>query len=108
MALPFQFQRRLAGHRLVFWFHRKSRLHVQRSRWELAVAWNTAGQIAPGQGADAYGIRAVRVTLTSEPDATWPVDTTADEWFTYDQNQDGFDNADHIPRRRTEDTIRCQ
>src|SRR5262245_49728890 len=58
---------------------------------ELAVAWNTAGQIAPGQGADAYGVRAVRITITNEPEATWPVDTTADEWFTYDQNQDGFD-----------------
>src|SRR5262245_46900273 len=33
---------------------------------EVVVVWNTAASIATGLGADAYGIRSVRVTLTNQ------------------------------------------
>jgi hypothetical protein len=71
---------------------------------ELVIAWSTPGQIASGQGAAAYGIRSVRVTLTNEAGATWPIDLTPDDWFTYDVNQDGIINADGVPRGQPGDT----
>jgi len=64
----------------------------------IVVAWNTAAQIPPGLGAAAYDVDAVRVTLTNEPGATWAVDLTPDEWFTFDANNDGTANGDGIPR----------
>lgn len=62
------------------------------------VAWNTAGQIAPGAGAGNYSIASIRVTLRNEPGATWIPDLTTDEWFTFDFNNDTFINGDGIPR----------
>lgn len=72
------------------------------------VAWDTTGLIAPGQGAENYNIDSITVTLTNQanqfsmPD--WLVDTTVDEWFTYDLNLDEMVNADGIPRGEPGDT----
>lgn len=68
------------------------------------LGWNTASQIAPGQGAANYDVAAVRVIVTNEPNAVWPVDLTTDEWFTFDANGDTQNNADGIPRGEPGDT----
>ncbi len=72
------------------------------------VAWDTSELIAPGKGAGAYDIQSITVTLTNQANAfinpDWPIDTTADEWFTYDLNADGMNNADGIPRGEAGDT----
>ncbi len=65
---------------------------------QLLIAWNSAAQIAPGQGSGAYIIRSVRVVLSNIPGAQWQVDLTPDEWFTFDVDGDGTINADGIPR----------
>lgn len=70
----------------------------------LIVAWNTAGLIAPGQGAANYDIESIVVTVTNEPLAEWPIDLSTDEWFTFDFNNDGTLNADGIPRGQPGDT----
>lgn len=62
------------------------------------IAWDTSAQISPGLGAEAYAIRFVRVILCNQKSAGWPVDSTADEWFTYDVNGDDQINGDGIPR----------
>lgn len=72
------------------------------------VAWDTSAQIAPGQGADAYNLVSLRVTLTHQANQninpSWLPDQTADEWFTYDVNGDGVVNADGIARGAPGDT----
>ncbi len=70
----------------------------------ILVAWNTSALIPPGQGSSAYHIASIRVTLRSEPGATWPIDTTVDEWFTTDVNNDTRVNGDGIPRGQPGDT----
>ncbi len=70
----------------------------------LIIGWNTTTQIAPDQGPEAYHVKAVRVTVTSEGGAEWPVDLTADDWFTYDVNADGMVNGDGFPRGHPMDT----
>ncbi len=69
----------------------------------LAV-WDTSELVPPGQGAENYDISALRVTVTNIADADWAVDLTPDEWYTFDINQDGFINADGIPRGEQGDT----
>lgn len=64
----------------------------------LIVAWNTTAEIPAGLGAAAYNIESIRVTVTNEPGATWAIDTTPDEWFTFDFNNDAQINGDGIPR----------
>ncbi|GMU23113.1 MAG: hypothetical protein AMXMBFR13_31960 [Phycisphaerae bacterium] len=68
------------------------------------VAWQTSSQIAAGQGADAYGVRSVRITVANTSNAAWPVDLSVDEWFTTDVNGDGTINGDGIPRGELGDT----
>lgn len=68
------------------------------------VAWDTSAQIAPGQGPDDYVVESIRVTLKNLPGASWHVDTTVDEWFTYDVNNDGLLNGDGQPRTDPNDT----
>lgn len=70
----------------------------------IVVAWDTSTAIAPGQGASSYAISAIRVTLTNTPNAEWPIDQSADEWFTYDVSGDQLINADGIPRGQPGDT----
>lgn len=64
----------------------------------LIAAWNTSTQIEPGLCAAHYRIKSIRVTLTNQSAAVWPIDTTPDEWFTLDFNNDGEINADGVPR----------
>ena len=71
---------------------------------EMIVAWDTISKIPPSQGTDHYGIRFVRITLTNVKDATWPIDLSADDWFTCDLNQDNVINADGIPRGQPGDS----
>ena len=71
---------------------------------ELIFAWDTTGQVAPGQGLGAYHVKAVKITITSEGGAEWLADSTADDWFTYDFDNDGFVNADGFPRGDPMDT----
>jgi hypothetical protein len=68
------------------------------------LAWNTTGQIAPGQGPASYAIAAVRVTVTNQPGAIWPIDLTTDEWFTFDANGDTVNNGDGYARGDPADT----
>jgi len=68
------------------------------------VAWNTTGQIEPGQGAETYKVSAVQVVVTARSDATWPADLTVDEWYQFDLNGDGVINGDGIPRGEEGDT----
>lgn len=70
----------------------------------IIVAWNTTALVPPGQGAASYPVKSVRVSLTHEALADWPVDLTVDEWFTYDVNADGAINADGIARGQPGDT----
>lgn len=70
----------------------------------LIVAWNTTSDIPAGQGAAAYNVQRVTVTLKNEPAAQWIPDTTPDEWFAYDVNNDGAVNIDGIPRGQPGDT----
>lgn len=67
-------------------------------------AWDTTTLIPAGQGAANYHVKSIKVILTSPSDATWQIDTTPDEWFTYDLNADGTVNADGIPRGQPGDT----
>lgn len=82
----------------------------QGNRWfnerdgTLLLAWDTTAQIPSGQGAASYHVQSVKVILTSLGGATWEVDTTADEWYTYDLNADGMVNADGFPRGDPNDT----
>lgn len=62
------------------------------------IAWDTTALIAPGAGASNYNIQSIRITVTNESGAVWPIDTSADEWFTNDVNNDGLINGDGIPR----------
>jgi hypothetical protein len=71
---------------------------------EIVFAWNTDGQIPPGQGASNYPVRSVRIIMTNTSEAAWPVDLTPDPWYTVDLNYDGTINADGIPRGETGDT----
>ncbi len=71
---------------------------------EFVIAWDTSGQIPPGQGAASYAIRSVRIVLTSPSASQWLVDLTPDEWYTYDINNDTFINGDGIPRGEPGDT----
>ncbi len=68
------------------------------------IAWDTSTLIDPNQGPGAYAIESVTVTLTNESIASWPIDLTPDEWFTYDVNNDGLINGDGIPRGQAGDT----
>lgn len=68
------------------------------------VAWDTSALIAPGLGAANYSIASVRVVVTNESGATWPIDMTVDEWFTNDVNNSGSINADGVPRGQPGDT----
>lgn len=68
------------------------------------IAWDTSTLIAPGQGRAAYRISSIRVTLRSEPGAAWPIDTTPDEWFTTDADNDAQINVDGVPRGEPGDT----
>src|SRR5262245_20578006 len=70
----------------------------------LIVAWDTSGQIAPGQGAGSYDIASITVTVTNEPLAEWPIDLSTDEWYTFDFNNDGVLNGDGVPRGQPGDT----
>lgn len=70
----------------------------------LIVAWNTASEIPAGQGSSSYDIESIRVTVTNEPGATWAIDLTPDEWFTFDVNNDASINGDGIPRGLPGDT----
>lgn len=63
----------------------------------VVLAWDTSGQIAPGQGAASYEIAALTITLTSEGGASWAVDLTPDHFVTFDINNDGALNGDGIP-----------
>lgn len=68
------------------------------------IAWRTDALITPGLGADNYDVQSIHLTLTNIPGATWGVDLTPDEWYTFDINQDGFINGDGIPRGEEGDT----
>lgn len=68
------------------------------------IAWRTDALIPPGLGAENYDIRSIRLTLTNIPGATWAVDLTPDEWYTFDINQDGVINRDGIQRGEPGDT----
>lgn len=65
---------------------------------ELVIGWATTGALPAGHGSGAYGVRSVKLTLVNTPNAQWPVDTTPDEWFTYDLNGDDQLNGDGIAR----------
>ncbi len=71
---------------------------------EVLLGWDTSSSITPGQGAASYNIASVTITLTSQSGATWPIDLSVDEWYTYDLNSDGQINADGIPRGQPGDT----
>ncbi len=62
------------------------------------AAWDTDTLIPTGQGADAYNIFSVQLNYSNIENAGWCVDTTVDEWYTYDINGDGLLNDDGIPR----------
>jgi hypothetical protein len=64
----------------------------------LIAGWNTADGIAPGRCPERYDVRSIRVTATNTAGAIWAVDRTADEWFTFDVNNDGRVNGDGVPR----------
>lgn len=70
----------------------------------ILIGWNTSTLIPPGQGVGAYHIASIRVTLRSEPGATWPIDASVDEWFSTDVNNDALVNGDGIPRGQAGDT----
>lgn len=70
----------------------------------VVLAWDTSTAITPGLGPENYPVASVRVTTTNLPNAEWPVDTTADDWFTYDLSGDQIINADGIPRGEPGDT----
>lgn len=72
----------------------------------LIIAWDTSAypETSPGQGPENYPIAAIRVTLKNLAAANWQIDTTVDEWFTYDVNQDTLLNADGLPRTDPNDT----
>ncbi|MGB0715488.1 MAG: hypothetical protein ACPGXK_06400 [Phycisphaerae bacterium] len=74
----------------------------------ILIAWDTSAQIPPGQGAENYDLDSIQVTLTAQANdnitPTWPIDTSVDEWFTYDLNGDGLNNADGIERGQPGDT----
>ncbi len=74
----------------------------------ILIAWNTAAQIDTGRSFAAYDIQAITVTLTHQDcppgdcgvfifPATWPVDLTVDEWFTYDANNNGIMDGPEVP-----------
>jgi hypothetical protein len=65
---------------------------------EMLIAWDTSGLVPPGQGSGTYIVRSVRVILSNAAGASWQVDLTPDEWFTFDIDGDGAINADGIPR----------
>ncbi|MEE8171027.1 MAG: dockerin type I domain-containing protein [Phycisphaerae bacterium] len=71
---------------------------------EVFVAWDTSSQIDIALGTTAYNIQSITVTLTNEANAEWPVDSTVDEWFTFDLNGDKMQNADGFPRGDPSDT----
>lgn len=58
---------------------------------QLIVAWDTSAQIPPGQGAANYQIAEIVVTLTNASGATWEIDLTVDEWYTYDGTEPDTD-----------------
>lgn len=62
------------------------------------VAWETDGAIPSGLTLGSYDVCSVEVTLRNAPGAGWRVDSTPDEWFTFDINGDGGINRDNIPR----------
>lgn len=62
------------------------------------IAWDTSTQITPGLGAENYAVVGIRVVVTNEAGATWPIDLTVDEWFTNDVNNNGLINDDGQPR----------
>lgn len=64
----------------------------------LIVAWETDAAIPPAMPLSAYPVCSVEVTLRSPPGATWRIDRTVDEWFTFDVNGDGAINRDGFPR----------
>lgn len=68
------------------------------------IAWDTSTQIDPNLGASAYNIQSVTITLTSESGATWDIDLTPDEWYTFDVDNDTLINGDGIPRGQPGDT----
>jgi len=83
----------------------------------IIAAWDTSPMIPMGQAPSSYAIAAVTVTLTHQDcppgdcglfvtQATWPIDLTVDEWFTYDVNNngiiDGVEQADSDPGRPLE------
>ncbi len=78
--------------------------HFQDRDGIVLAAWDTSGAIPTGQGAASYHISAIRVTLINIPNAQWPIDTSVDEWYTYDISGDQIINADGIPRGQPGDT----
>jgi hypothetical protein len=63
------------------------------------IAWTTLDDIDPGLDPENYHILGIEVSLRNNKDyADWPIDVTADEWYTTDHNHDGTVNADGIPR----------
>ncbi|MBX3396584.1 MAG: dockerin type I repeat-containing protein [Phycisphaerae bacterium] len=70
----------------------------------LIFGWRTDAQIPTGQGSANYRIKSIKITLKHLANADWPIDTTSDEWYTYDVNADGQINADGIPRGQPGDT----
>lgn len=44
------------------------------------IGWRTSDKVCTGFPAATYDVRAVRVVLTSQEGATWPVDLTPDPW----------------------------
>ncbi len=65
----------------------------------MLAAWRTDSQIPANQGASSYDdLETIRITIFNRSGATWLIDTSADEWFTYDFNGDGVVNGDGVPR----------
>ncbi len=72
----------------------------------IIAAWDTDTLIPMGQAPSSYNIAAITVTLTHQDcppgdcglfvtPATWPIDLTIDEWFTFDVNNNGLiDNGE--------------
>lgn len=83
----------------------------------IVASWNTSTLIATGQPLSSYDIQSITVTLTHQDcppgdcgnfvfPASWVVDLTVDDWFTYDANNngvmDGVEQPDPDPGRPLE------
>lgn len=62
------------------------------------IGWSTAGAVQPGHPPQDYEVCEMIVEATNLPGASWLVDLTVDEWFTFDVNRDGIVNGDGVPR----------